>query len=397
MAFSVESYWFDLLICGKKVSNIVADNRRCVYVIQVSSRRFNLSKALLEYRDYPLRYVRDPKLGHRVGKNSAELNLVRDGNALFWAGSSINGFYGQDDSRWQKQDEQFRILLIGGSTAMGLGATEAESILANQLESEVRSRRPKINAFVINAAVGDYSSVQELIYLATELIYLRPSLVVCLDGFNDFVHSTVGNKFSKGHWLPNTTRSYDDGIIAIHSWDKTIPRISRFQLKIMQSNFVNKIVTQRKIVRGKRFVKTNLSHNFVWDEIENWSVKNEAVTYYSKNIELMRSICENEKIGFLHFFQPSLMWNSILELPPQYKRLLEHFDEKMPGLHDLALEYFDIVMSNGVYEHNPSYDELYKNGDYWFNPYHLNDQGQHLLAKSMADSIELEFRNQGVI
>ena len=357
------------------------------------SRRFNLSKVLLESRDYPLRYVRDPKLGHRVGKNSAELNLVRDGNALFWAGSSINGFYGQDDSRWQKQGEQFRILLIGGSAAMGLGATEAKSILANQLESEVRSRRPKINAFVMNAAVGDYSSVQELIYLVTELIYLRPNMVVCLDGFNDFVHSTVGNKFSEGKWLPNTTRSYDDGIIAIHSWDRTLGVSQRSLLKIMQSSVVNTLVTSFRNLTGKKFAKTNLGHNFVWDKVESWHVKSEAIINYVKNVDLMRAVCHSEGIIFFHFFQPSLAWKLPSTLPQQYRRLLEKHEEKMPGLNDLALEYRDALERITNIASKEDYDVLYETGNYWINPYHLTDSGQRLLAHLIVDAIEVAIPN----
>ena len=353
-------------------------------------RKFILSKVLLEYRDYPLRYIRDPKLGHRVGKNSAELNLVRDGNALFWAGSSINGFYGQDDSRWQNQDEQFRILLIGGSAAMGLGATQATSILANQIESEVRKRRPEINAFVINAAVGDYSSVQELIYLVTELIYLRPNMVVCLDGFNDFVHSTVGNKFSEGKWLPNTTRSYDDGVIAIHSWDKTLGVSQRILLNIMQSSAANTIVTSIRNLTKKKFAKTNLGHNFVWDRVEKWHVKSEAIINYAKNIDLMRGVCHSEGIKFFHFVQPSLAWNPLYRLPQQYQRLLEKHEKKMPGLNDLALEYRDALECMIDISPKIDYDALYETGNYWINPYHLTDSGQRLLAHLIADTIEVE-------
>jgi len=69
-----------------------------------------VGQLLTNYRNYSMRYIRDPKLGHRVGRNSVELELVRDGKKLYWAGSSANGFYGQNDSRLRGIDDETDML-----------------------------------------------------------------------------------------------------------------------------------------------------------------------------------------------------------------------------------------------------------------------------------------------
>lgn len=83
------------------------------------------------------------------------------------------------------QTTKKRIVLIGGSTAFGTGLDSDDETFGRQLETI-------LDVEVINAAVIGHQSGQELVYLLTELVDLRPTLVIALDGHNDY--STAARK-----------------------------------------------------------------------------------------------------------------------------------------------------------------------------------------------------------
>jgi len=72
-----------------------------------------------------------------------------------------------------------KIILLGGSTAFGAGLPRDEDTFASQLAHQLKVQ-------VLNAGVAGFQSGQELAYLVTELIDLRPTIVLTLDGWNDF-------------------------------------------------------------------------------------------------------------------------------------------------------------------------------------------------------------------
>ncbi len=99
---------------------------------------------------------------------------------------SINslGFRGKDFEQGEGQDQdqqgRGRIVVVGGSTAFGTGLRSNEETFAAHLERLLPDKQ------VINAAVIGYQSGQELVWVLTHLVDLRPEMVIVLDGFNDF-------------------------------------------------------------------------------------------------------------------------------------------------------------------------------------------------------------------
>lgn len=97
-------------------------------------------------------------------------------------------------------EKKYLVVLLGGSSMAGARASLNSKTIAAQLEKMLG------NARVINAGVGGYSSTKELVYFLTELIHYKPTVVVALDGWNDFwnhyPHSDFGIKYD--NWvLPN--------------------------------------------------------------------------------------------------------------------------------------------------------------------------------------------------
>jgi len=93
------------------------------------------------------------------------------------------GFRGMEIQR-DKEPEEYRIIMVGGSTTFGLGApNDSETIpayLQNMFQDKFGTRIKVINAGVIAA-----SSAQEVYYVKKELIQLKPDLIIAFDGYND--------------------------------------------------------------------------------------------------------------------------------------------------------------------------------------------------------------------
>jgi len=100
---------------------------------------------------------------------------------------SINsrGYRGSEIKVEKKQGD-YRIIVVGGSTAFGTGLMSDDQTYAVQLQKMLP------HADVINAAVIGHLSGQELVYIVTELINLKPDLVITLDGYNDVADQLQG-------------------------------------------------------------------------------------------------------------------------------------------------------------------------------------------------------------
>ena len=95
--------------------------------------------------------------------------------------TNSNGFRGAE---WPRGPDpsQLRLAVLGGSSVF-LGTTDdltIAGIVARALEA--RSGRQVVP---INAGIGGANSTQELVLLETQLVDLRPDIIVVLDGFND--------------------------------------------------------------------------------------------------------------------------------------------------------------------------------------------------------------------
>lgn len=104
-------------------------------------------------------------------------------------GLTINaqGYRGAPWSRDKRAGVQ-RVVLLGGSTAFGHGASDDAHTPAAAMEAALNAGS-RMRWEVLNAAVMTYDSRQELVQLTTELVHYAPDWVVVLDGWNDFYHA----------------------------------------------------------------------------------------------------------------------------------------------------------------------------------------------------------------
>jgi hypothetical protein len=98
---------------------------------------------------------------------------------------SINshGFRGPEISQ-DKSGGEYRVIMVGGSTTFGVGATNDASTIPALLEDKLQDKfGPKIQ--VINAGVIAARSAEEVFYVKNDLIKFKPDLIIVFDGYND--------------------------------------------------------------------------------------------------------------------------------------------------------------------------------------------------------------------
>lgn len=121
---------------------------------------------------------------------------------------SSDGFRSDTPFSKQKPDNTFRIVMMGGSTLYGIGATvpydrqpslQNDETISYFLQKELQSRLGDVadglNIEVINAAVSAYTTFHHLVYFNEVLYEYDADLVVFLDGHNDFYYSEIYNNW----------------------------------------------------------------------------------------------------------------------------------------------------------------------------------------------------------
>ena len=91
-----------------------------------------------------------------------------------------------------------RVILYGGSTAMGIGARDGTETLSAQLERLLNANAAPGTVFqVLNFGHGAAQSYTTLQFMASMGSYLKPDVSIELDGFNDAFFATESDPLTK--------------------------------------------------------------------------------------------------------------------------------------------------------------------------------------------------------
>lgn len=149
---------------------------------------------LKTYRGYDgkhlFQYVFDPYKNILPAPNYVDTRGIRNNSVGFRRSSEVSVV---------KPAGTYRIFLMGGSTAYGLGGlwrqiqTKYQVIKNSQtidadLERMLNDSLPGTHVEVINAAIVSTWTHHELIYLNQKILKYNPDMVLFLDGFNDFYY-----------------------------------------------------------------------------------------------------------------------------------------------------------------------------------------------------------------
>jgi hypothetical protein len=101
------------------------------------------------------------------------------------------------DSMPDKPAGMVRIILYGGSTAMGIGARDGTETISSQLERMLNAKAKRGTFFqVLNFGHGASQSYSDLQFMASMGVYLRPDVSISLNGFNDAFFATESSAAS---------------------------------------------------------------------------------------------------------------------------------------------------------------------------------------------------------
>jgi len=317
------------------------------------------------------RYPRDPRLGHRPG-----INYVPEkdnGNKLLKdLYTTSDGYVSLDSSNGLAINEKKKlILLLGGSTAMGLGASKNEKTIAAVLQN-ICDTYDYNKYCVVNCACAAYCSWQELLKFALELSHLSPYYVVSISAWNDFIHSSIGDRYI-GRWVRNHDRSIDDLSDSLIGLDENISLRSLLTRYLSTKELGKRLIKYAKS-RGEKFCLTE-------DEIR-WGYYNSgfifkelAVTNYYHNMRQLSALSCNAGAKFKCFVQP------IPEIEDSDSGASEDL-VRMGVIHDnflQAREQFYTSLRNISFE-DDRFHFAVLSGDKFVDHCHLNDKGQQEMA-----------------
>jgi lysophospholipase L1-like esterase len=166
----------------------------------------------------PQFFVADQLLGWRLAPATSVFSREHNNESLYI--TDDHGFIIDLDDppvAMKKPVDTYRVIVLGGSTVMGQGAPRPSQNIVGMLRKGVRERglagdTGKHIEF-INAGVDNYNSVQEYLYLVSDLLRFKPDLVIVYDGWNDshlkydsspFRHSHIAWRVAQSYSLPGS-------------------------------------------------------------------------------------------------------------------------------------------------------------------------------------------------
>jgi hypothetical protein len=99
-----------------------------------------------------------------------------------------------------------RIILYGGSTAMGAGVRSGRKTITGQLERLLnRATRPGVLFQVLNFGHGASQTYSDLNFMASMGTYLEPDVSISLNGWNDAFFATESSRYTSSSYILNWT------------------------------------------------------------------------------------------------------------------------------------------------------------------------------------------------
>jgi lysophospholipase L1-like esterase len=261
-------------------------------------------------------YRADSILGWRLAPNVGRTKILLETDMLAWQITNNQGFASSGDLDFQyatdKPENNFRIVVLGGSTVEGDGSESPRhnlpAMLSNHLKQLQKKQKNPADRHieVINAGVGGYGSAQELLYFITRVSDLKPDLVIVYDGFNERVTNRIFSMYGKDAdpFRTSTHRMNEKivdgaytigGAVAIlrNATFSTLGRMSD------RSGIVQAFNLMLQYLAGARLRSNENERN----EIQ---YHPKVVKVYQRNLEDMIAVARQRQIPLAVFLQPVL-------------------------------------------------------------------------------------------
>ncbi|MDC6465571.1 SGNH/GDSL hydrolase family protein [Pelagibacteraceae bacterium] len=350
--------------------------------------------------DYLTGFYNLPNIRDGFGSNISEKKRLegdyRQGTDQY--GFNLDGkrFVSQDLSI--KDDNVFRIFLLGGSTVQGRALTDRYDPVSARLEKILNEKMgdSKLSFQVINAATSSFILSQELALIQYKILYaLKSDYIIILNGTNDSI-SPLGDKFyiSNSHFFQrqfqnNLTRSSKNFFFFFDDW--LSENVSTYFL-------LKKIIEKTTGI----FLFDAQTRKFAENEMSKKKTKDRIYKYFY-NIDLVSNLASKETyISF--FFQPQMLPNSIKKLSDNDQKIFSDFNKKeklyFPSkqlFYDIARDkiksnnssvefkskkYFQLIDMSNLLESTEN------SKDYYSDYVHYTPTSREIIAEKIFQNIE---------
>ncbi|MBI2252703.1 MAG: SGNH/GDSL hydrolase family protein [Armatimonadetes bacterium] len=293
------------------------------------------------------------------------------------------GFRGKE-FRIPKDKNIFRIIILGGSAAFGIGASSDKKTIGGRLE-EILNENIKSKHFeVYNMAIPGYISAQELITLQFYGIDFKPDLVIDINGFNDI---TVGMDYDNA---PPDIDAHSAALINAYRalWETSFPKFLSYSLLRWSAFFkyVSDKIGKMKMINYYKNPETR-------KKIIN---QDGRIEFYIKNMNTLYALAEHYNFRLAVILQPALIYKNYLT-----SLELKHIQEYPASFNarqfypEAAKIYFPIISRRmKMLDNNNKHKFLdfshifYANKkDIFIDIVHFTDLGNQIVAENIYEKI----------
>jgi lysophospholipase L1-like esterase len=304
------------------------------------------------YDQQSLVYQNQPVLSIIPNQHLTTININNEG----FRGAEINV---------SKTNNDYRIIMIGGSTVFGAGMPNDNLTIPYQLNKKFEEKYNNVE--VINAGISSITSFEELYHFKEKLIHLEPNLVIIYDGANN-VHQK---------------RTSDPEIL---NMDK-----DKFQMKDFQKYLRSPVVMYRHVllpiinsgavntldVTGISTTSNSSIHNSL-------QIPQLITSLWHDHMKEFCQISNEKQIKSIVIIQPSL---------DQDKKSLSDYEYSIYTKNILDKKIFDMLIQksekltscSGVYD----FTNVFENTDFdvYMDRVHLNELGNKMIANNIYEKI----------
>ena len=152
------------------------------YLNELETCRFTESEVFENVPESTLDEMCSLQLSIKVPSEPTQENIPNQHNEYV----NINsfGFRGAEISK-EKPENVYRIIMLGGSTLFGYGASSDETTIPGFLQKKFETTDSDFKVEVINAGSSGAYSKTETLYVKHKLLDFDPDLIIVYDGWND--------------------------------------------------------------------------------------------------------------------------------------------------------------------------------------------------------------------